>query len=363
MEPSPFPFQGPLDPAEVSGRVELRRELAERAMDRRVTALLGPRRYGKTSVLRRISADLAEVGPATVWVDLYELNSMADLAGALDLAVSQLGGRVRQLLDSLAADLSFRIGSLGLELTKSARERPDPVLAVRAILRKVVEIAKAHDLVLIFDEFSGINGVPGAAGLLRTELQHHYRDIGILFAGSEPSTMRTLFSDQAQPFFAQADLIEIGPLTDVEVADIVTDGFERTGRAPGDTADRIIRFARGHPQRAMQLADAVWRRTEPGQAAGLDTWDRSLSAVRESVDNGTERLYALLPAGHQKTLRAIVSGGSPYGTAADVLDLPAGTATGAIDALMSLGFLIRTDGRLLVVDPLLADWIKRRFPV
>lgn len=363
MDVSPFPFQGPLDPSEVTGRDELRRDLAERLTERRVTAVLGPRRYGKTSVLRRVCSDLEQVGPSTIWIDLYELNSMADLAGALDLAVSRLGGRARRLFDSLTGDLSFRVGSLGVELAKSARERPDPVLAVRALLRKVVEVAAQTDLILVFDEFSGVANVDGAAGILRTELQHHYRDLGIVFAGSEPSTMRVLFSDQAQPFFAQADLIEIGPLTDVEIADIVDDGFARTGRDAGTSTRQIIKFARGHPQRAMQLADAVWRLTASGATADLETWEGALAVVRASVDSGSERLYALLPTGQQKTLRAIISGGSPYGTAADVLDLAAGTATGAIQALTDLGYLIRTDGRLLVVDPLLADWIRRRFPV
>ncbi len=364
MDRSPFPFQGPLAPDEVTGRDALRRELAERITERRVTALLGPRRYGKTSLLRRVTADLAEVGPETVWIDLYELNSMADLAGAIDVAAGRLEGRVRRLLDAVTGDLSFRVGALGLELTKSARERPDPVLAVRALLQRLVEVGRSHDLVLVFDEFSGIDNVPRAAGLLRTELQHHYRDLAIVFAGSEPSTMRTLFTDQAQPFFAQADLVELGPLTDDEIRDIVGSGFARTGRDAGDAVERIVRFARGHPQRMMQLADAVWRETDAGAVADLDAWERGLAAVRASVDSGSERLYALLPTGHQKTLRAIVGGGSPYGTAADVLDLPAGTATGAIEALTDLGYLLRTEqGKLLVVDPLFADWIRRRFPV
>lgn len=288
---------------------------------------------------------------------------MADLAGALDLAISRLDGRVRRLFDSLVGDLSFRIGSLGIELSKPARDRPDPVLVIRALIRKVVEVAQQTDLIVVFDEFSGVANVDHAAGILRTELQHHYRDLGIVFAGSEPSTMRMLFSDQAQPFFAQADLIEIGPLTDREVAEIVTSGFERTDRVAGEATDRIIRFARGHPQRAMQLADAVWRRTEPGATADLEAWEQALAAVRTSVDSGTERLYALLTKGQQKTLRAIIGGGSPYGASAGALDLAPGTATGALRRLVDLGYLITTDGKYLVVDPLLADWIRRRFPV
>src|SRR3546814_15463004 len=71
-------------------------------VERRVTALLGPRRYGKTSLLRRVTADLAEAGPETIWIDLYELNSMADLAGAIDQGVRQLQGRAGRLPDSLS---------------------------------------------------------------------------------------------------------------------------------------------------------------------------------------------------------------------------------------------------------------------
>ena len=276
----PFPVQGPLHPDEVTGRDELRRDLAERLMQRQVTAMLGPRRYGKTSVLRRVTADLAAVGPETVWIDLYELNSMADLAGAIDHAISGLGGRIRKIIDSISSDLSFRIGSLGVELSRSARERPDPVLAVRALLRKLVEVAEHHDLIVVFDEFSGIANVDRAAGLLRTELQHHYRDIGLIFAGSEPSTMRMLFSDQAQPFFAQADLVEIGPLTDAEIVEIVESGFADTGRNAGVAVRRIVKFVRGHPQRMMQMADAVWRHTNAGETADLDSWDgAALAAV------------------------------------------------------------------------------------
>ena len=67
---------------------------------------------------------------------------------------------------------------------------------------------------VVFDEFSGLANAEGATAILRTALQHHYRDMGIVFAGSDASTMRLLFEDRTQPFFAQADLVEIGPLTD-----------------------------------------------------------------------------------------------------------------------------------------------------
>ena len=363
IERSPFPYQGPLAPDQVAGREALRRDLAERLVDRRLTALLGPRRYGKTSVLKRVTADLADVGPDTVWIDLYELSSMADLAAAVDRGLAAVQGPVRRTLDSVAGTLSLHLGIVGIELAKGGRDRPDPVLTVRNLLQVLVRTAERRDLIVVFDEFSGVAGVKGAAGLLRTELQHHYQSLGIVFAGSQPSTMRALFTDQAEPFFAQADLLEIGPLATEAVVAVVEDGFARTGRATGGVTSRLAAFAEGHPQRAMQLSDAVWRLTPEGGTASDETWEDALTDVRSNVDNGSERLFALMPSGHQKTLRAVASGGSVYGTAADVVDLAPGTAKAAVDALLGSGYLVRRDGRLIVVDPLLADWIRRRFSV
>lgn len=84
--------------------------------------------------------------------------------------------------------------------------------------------------------------------------------------------------------------------------------------------------------------------------------------MRAAVDIASERLYALLPAGQQRVLRVVASGGSVFGTAADVVDLGPGSAQKAIEVLVDRGDLVRRDGRLVVIDPLFADWLRRRFP-
>jgi hypothetical protein len=362
VERSPFPYQGPLPAEQVSGRDDLVADLTARVRQRRLTALLGPRRYGKTSVLKRVSADLA---PAvdTVWIDLYELSSMADLAAAVDRGMAGVVGTARRVLDAVAGGVSLRLGVVGVELARGRRDRPDPVLTLRSLLQVLVRTAQRHDLLVVLDEFSGIATVEGAAGLLRSELQHHYQDLAIVFAGSQPSTMRALFGDQAAPFFAQADLVEIGPLPDAAVAAIVDHGFERTKRSAGATTARVVAAAEGHPQRAMQLADALWRATPRGKVASDATWEAALAEVRATVDSGSERLFELHPAGHQKVLRVLAAGGAVYGSAAEVLELSPGTARAAVDALAGNGYLTRDGERPRLVDPLLADWIRRRFPV
>ena len=361
MERSPFPYQGPLAPRQVTGREALRRDIAQRIADRRLTALIGPRRFGKTSLLKRVAADLEAVGPQPVWIDFYELTSMSDMAARVDNGLSAVVGSVRQVLGTIAGTMSVNLGFVGADLSRSARQRPDPVLSLRRLLDVLVAAAQRQELFVIFDEFSGISKVDGAAGVLRTALQHHYQSLGIVFAGSEPSTMRTLFSVQDQPFFSQADLVEIGPMDDADIFRIVAEGFESTGRDAGAIVGRIVAFAKGHPQRAMQLADAAWRLVPTGGTADDRTWEAALSDVRANTSGGLERFYGALPAGHQKTLRAIASGGSVYGTAASFVDLSPGTARDAAHALAGDGLLRRSGSRFEVIDPLLSDWLQQRF--
>lgn len=361
MEPSPFPYQGPLEPAQVQGRDGLVADLTGRIDSRRVTALLGPRRYGKTSLLRRVAAGLA--GTTTVWVDLYEVTSMPDVAVRFDDALGATTGRFAAAARNVSAGLALNLGAVKVELTGPARNRPDPGLTFSRLLDVLVATAAKEPTLLVVDEFSSIGRVQGAAGALRTALQRHYRQLGIVFAGSHPSMMRTLFTERAEPFYGQADLVEIGPLDAASIAGIVGSGFASTGRDAGHVAGLIVSFTGGHPQRTMQLADACWRHTPRRGTADTSTWSTALAEVRRSTAEGMERLYSGFERGERSVLRAVARGGSIYGTEAGLLDLSTGTATHARRALLDSGDLVDTDDGLRVVDPLLADWLRQRFPI
>jgi hypothetical protein len=362
MDVSPFPYQGPLEPGELRGRDDLVADLVERISEHRVTALLGPRRYGKTSVLRRVAADVVAAGVSAITVDLYEVSSMADLAVRLDAALAAAGATSERMV-SLAAAAELNLGAVRLELRRPPASRPDPLATVHTQLDVVTKLAAHTPVLVVFDEFAGIARVNGAAGMLRTHLQHHFQKLGLLFAGSEPALMRMLFTEQAQPFYAQADLVEIGPLGRDAIAALVDDGFRSTGRHAGPVGLRIAAFTGGHPQRAMQLADAAWRLVERGERADDATWTQALAAVRGASGSGLERLYSSLPARERDVLRAIASGGSPFGTAGSLLELGAGAAQHARRSLLDAGHLHAVGQSIALVDPIFADWLRERLPI
>ena len=259
--------------------------------------------------------------------------------------------------------MSLNLGLVSVQLTGPARGRPDPALTFQALLDVLVGAAARQPTLLVVDEFSSIGRVGGAAGALRTALQHHYSNLGIIFAGSHPSMMRALFTARAEPFYGQADLVEIGPLLPAALDEIVARGFAATGRDAGGAPQLISSFTGGHPQRAMQLADACWRHTPPGATAGPGPWSAALDEVRRSTDQGMERLYSGFEAGERAALRAVARSGSIYGAEAGLLDLSRGAAAHARDALLASGDLVLAGSRLGLVDPLLADWLRRRFPI
>jgi uncharacterized protein len=360
VEVSPFPYQWPLLAEQVQGRDDLVADLVERVTERRVTALLGPRRYGKTSVLRRVSADVASSGTSVIWVDLYEVTSMVDIAVRFDEALGTTTGPARERVSAIAASLDLNLGLVRLSFTRPGR--PDAGATLHALLDVAVRGALAHPTVLVLDEFSGIARVEGAAGLLRTKLQHHFQDIGVVFAGSEPTTMQALFGDRAEPFYAQADLVGIGPLDAATVDHIVVEGFRRTDRDPGPLGAHIVEFARGHPHRSMQIADTAWRRAVPGAPWAATVWEEAIAEIRLVESEPSERLFSRYRQADQSVLRLVASAVALHGRSAAMLGLSSSSATAARRRLVAQGDLIEEGGVLRVVDPVFSDWIRRRLP-
>jgi hypothetical protein len=357
MDVSPFEFQGPVPPERFRGRDHLIADLTDRVTERRVTALLGPRRFGKTSVLKRLAADLTET--ATVYVDLYGVQTMADVAARLDRALARSVGPFANRAESIAATVGINLGLVHAEFAKPRRDQPDAATRLTQLLDVFLETAARMSALLIVDEFSDIGRADNAAALLRTQLQHHYRDVGLLFAGSHLSTMRQMFTDREQPFYGQADIVIIGPLDAAAVHAIIREGFEATGRDAGSVATHIHHLAAGHPQRSMLLADTAWRHT-PKNALADDHWPAALAAARAQIDVFMPAIHDELTVSEQRLLRLLAHAQPPYGAKAEQLGLTPGSATNARKQLTERGHL-RDDGTL--VDPLFADWFRRTLPL
>lgn len=354
MSVSPFPHHGPLDPEQVHGRDDLVADITERVTNRRPTVVVAPRRYGKTSLLGKVATDLADT-VTVIGVDLYELRSWADFVGRIETGLNAVGGPRRARLDQIAASFDINLGVVKSSLTKPGRPAPDAT--AEQLLDVLVGHAARNPTVVVFDEFSSITRVDGAAGMLRTKLQHHFQRIGLLFAGSEPSTMRMLFEGADQPFYAQADLVAVPPLRLAAFTEIISAGFDAD--PPAGLAGKIHSFTGGHPQRSMQLADAAWQATEEGSD---DPWPDALATVRASTVGGHETRFSGATSADQTVLRLLAADEGLFSRAAGLLDLSRSSAQSSRARLVDAGQIAERNSRLAIVDPLYGDWIATRFP-
>src|SRR5579859_7738157 len=98
---NPFIYSHPLSPEDVIDRDDETEALLQNAVGGHYVRLFAPRKYGKTSLLRRV----LNVGERTerlipIVVDLYRISSIADVAIRFERAYSkQLKGKLRTAVE------------------------------------------------------------------------------------------------------------------------------------------------------------------------------------------------------------------------------------------------------------------------
>jgi hypothetical protein len=172
--------------------------------------------------------------------------------------------------------------------------------------------------------------------------------------------MRMLFTGTGQPFYAQADLVDVPPLGLAALLDIVDAGFD--GHPPAGLAAQIHAFTGGHPQRSMQLADAAWTAVQEG-VPEAEVWVTALERCRLATADSHEIRFSGLPAAEQAVVRLAATSGALFGRDAQLLSLSRSSAQHARDHLVTQGQIEITDAGAVVIDPLYADWIRQRFAI
>lgn len=362
---SPFIFDGPLPPVEVTGRDDELATLTDRASHGRFVLLHAPRRYGKTSLIGRLAVDAERTGDlAVVRVDLEGVLTIDDVARRMHDAYRQLpatvlGRALRRAVDGLAS-IGFSVNRGGVGLQPRRADEATPVLERLLDLPHEAAEKIGTRVLVVLDEFQAIGPVANADAILRSRIQHQRDRVSYLFAGSEQSVLRTIFSDRARPLFGQAEQIALGPLPDPVAADFVAERFEATDRDAGPALGALVALAAGHPQRVAFLADALWQVTPGGATADLGHWSAALdqTLVRSAAEFNA--LESGLEQGQRKMARVLAAGEPPTGAYAARLGLSKGGARGALAALEKKGHAHDAAGVNRLVDPLYAEWVRRR---
>ena len=383
----PFPFETPIAPEALIDRREELLRLSQAAAERVHVRMAGPRRFGKTSLLLAHAAGLSGAGWRTVHVDMYGVTSLAELCVRIASSYARLGdSRVRSHLDSLGGRLGLSLTAAGPGVTLGPRVRTVTPEATQTAAAELLDLPLTlyerdeRPTLVVFDEFQDLLSAGSSLdGLLRSHVQYHGDAAVYVYAGSQPSMMRKLFSDRERPLYGQAEPLELGPLPLDEVMVELAERFHELDEDTEGGLSPLVTTAAGHPQRTMLLAHLLHRELaaralgsttlpEGAETTGIALADAIVRRALATTNEAHQAVWDGLSAGKKAVLAALADGDSPTGTTtARRLQASRATLQSALRDLAKEGQHVTRDGDSSrgwgpwrFVDPLLELWVRAR---
>jgi uncharacterized protein len=364
---NPFVYSRPIAPEDIIDRDSETHELLKNALGGHFVRLYAPRKFGKTSLLRRALADgEREERLIPILVDLYGIVSLADVAVRFERAYSkQLKGAIRSKVEEFLqrTGLGLSLGAFGISAKLQLEPRTDPLPALHALLDLPLRLEESGGFraFIALDEFQDVAQVSELDALLRSHIQFQGEVASYVFAGSEPGLMKQLFESKDRPLYGSAVPMRLGRLANPDIAEYVIERFRQTKRGVGEVLNFLLDAAKGHPQRAMLLAHRMWEEVPKGEDAMLERWQAAHRNALAELHPEFDAQWRLFDAAEKRTLRAVIAGeGSPYRAAVlERMALTKTTAQKALDRLRATAEVESAGGKQVVVDPLLAEWIQR----
>ena len=342
--------------------------------------LISPRRYGKSSLIRRALAAMSRRGALTVEVTVSSFSSyvafLEGYARALVAAETRWDRAriwLRDAVRSARAEVRYAPddstpGAISVSFpgVRSDRDLSRLAAEVFALPARLAE-SRHRKVVVALDEFQAIAGFNGGSveHTLRAAVQHQ-REVGYVFAGSEPSLMERMLGPK-RPFYKAGPVIRLDKIPPEEFADFIDSGFARSGlRAEAGLGAAIVEVAGNLPYDVQRLAHETWDEVRSGgrRRATLDDLHQALHRLLTEQQVMFEVLWQRLTLPQRSVLRAVVLEEGRELLSADVRDRH--RLGGASSVQYALASLVRDDlvtrdaGRYSVVDSLLREWVARR---
>ena len=342
--------------------------------------LISPRRYGKSSLIRDVMRGLARQRILTIEVTVAAsssyigfLESYARALVSADTPVARLRRWATELLQGITPELRFDPAgagdtkfSLAFPTVRTSREVARLAAEVFALPGRIAA-ARNRRVAIALDEFQTIASFDGGTveHALRAAVQEQ-RQVGYVFAGSEPSLMERMLGPR-RPFYKAGPVLRLEKIDEDAFARFVDVRFAKTGLTvePG-LGHAIIELAGNVPYDVQRLAHETWDdvRTGGRRSAGLEDLHLTLSRLLGEQHTIFEESWQRLTLAQRAVLRALVLENGRELLSADVRTrhrLPvASSVQSALGALARQDVVMKTTNGYVVSDSLFREWVARR---
>lgn len=349
---NPFKFGSVVDGEYFTDRNDELPQVKQIISSRNHLILISPRRYGKTSLIRKA---VKETNRPSIFVNVQAATYAADLARLLLNRFFDIHPweRIKDGFKRFRVSPAFTYNPNTNEMEASFKTAKEGGIVLEDVLNLMNEKSDPDNrLIIILDEFQEIaNYAPGTDKLLRAVMQMH-QNVNYIFLGSEESMMRTMFEDIKSPFFHFGSLMH---LSRIPYDDFCRSLSERLtplcGSRSEEFAHQILDLSKCQPFYTQQLAAGFWDLYERiGEKATVQS---AVEAIIRSVSPSYSFVWRKLSMPQRIALQYIARGDKLQ----DIDAFPLSTVYSAVGRLKKDGLIVREEDYEFE-DPFFGLWIR-----
>ena len=372
---NPFVFGGVVSGDAFCDREQELAELVRAVQNGQNVVMHSPRRFGKTSLVRRVLDQVASQGSLTLYVDLYPAISKQKfldiyanaIASGLTGSIESVTGSLRRLLPKLIPKVvvqSEGAPSFEFDYDRSASITPhlDSLLEAMHVRARRTRAGA----VVVFDEFQEITayGDDEIEREMRSHFQNH-ANVSYFFLGSKQHLIRDLFDNPNRPLYRSAQHLPLGPLPQDALRDFIAARFGRGGLAIAPEAvERLILLCHGHPYYSQLLCHMLWDRCLDKHTIIPADVEKALNDALQREDGVFSTLWDALSPKQRQVLAALSREPAGQVFSADYLKRhglgSASSVQKALSALAGRELIDRENGTHIISDLLFRRWITTR---
>ena len=339
------------------------------------TILISPRRWGKTSLVRKVCEVVDRKKVIPVFVDIFKCKTEYEFYNALAEAVLKQTASKAELWMDNARDFIARLSpkvsfspepnsefalSLGISPKTHA---PEEILSLAEKIAK----KKQKRIVVCIDEFQQIGEMADSVSIqkrLRSVWQHQRLTSYCLF-GSKKHTMMNVFQKRNMPLYQFGDFKFLDKIpTETWVEYIVQHFKYRQRTISTEQAAKICQLVDNYSSYVQQLSWLVFSLIDEGQVVT----DEHLKQGVKDLLNSQEQLFMQqiepLTAYQMNFLRCILSGHhDDFGETAVREEFQLGSVSNITrlkTALVDKDIVEMSGKRYYITDPVFALWFRSR---
>lgn len=333
--------------------------------------LYSPRRYGKTSLVRKVQDQLETDGALTAYCDLFGVSSVEEIAGRIARSIFAIARKDEGLFKkSIRFLTAFRpvlspSADGGIAISVQPAYKSDAVelldSTMEALERFVADISNPVHIVL--DEFQEISEVDNSIQI-EGRLRHYIQrtKCGFVFVGSRRRILLEIFNDRKRPFFQSTINYELKRLPKSDLIDFVVVRFKKSGKSISpEFAAEICDLLSRHPYYVQKFCFFLF--SQAGKKVHSNDINETYRLVLESEKALFESILRRFTAKQVALLMAIAKEPSKKLYASEYMARHYLKSTGGIQR--SIDVLTREDlleqnpeeGSWNVVDPLFKQWL------